>query len=50
MEADVERTEGRSIGGKTESVARPKLMDELREALRSRHRSRRTEEAYCHWE
>jgi|APIni6443716594_1056825.scaffolds.fasta_scaffold1009564_2 hypothetical protein len=27
--------------------ARPKLMDRLREALRSRHYSRRTEQTYC---
>jgi len=29
--------------------AGPKLLDRLREALRSRHYSRRTENAYCHW-
>jgi hypothetical protein len=27
----------------------PKLLDRLREALRIRHYSRRTEETYCHW-
>jgi integron integrase len=27
----------------------PKLMDQMREALRSRHYSRRTEQAYCPW-
>lgn len=27
----------------------PKLLDRLREGLRSRHYSRRTEQAYCHW-
>ena len=27
----------------------PKLLDRLREALRSRHYSRRTEQSYCHW-
>ena len=26
-----------------------KLLDPLREALRSRHYSRRTEQTYCHW-
>jgi site-specific recombinase XerD len=26
-----------------------KLLDQLREALRSRHYSRRTEQTYCHW-
>ena len=29
--------------------ANPKLLDLLREALRSRHYSRRTEETFCHW-
>ncbi len=27
----------------------PKLLDRLREALRSRHYNRRTEHGYCHW-
>ena len=27
----------------------PKLIDQLNEALRSRHTRRRTEQAYCHW-
>jgi len=27
----------------------PKLLDRLREALRSRHYSHRTEQCYCHW-
>ena len=31
------------------SVRPPKLLDRLREALRSRHYSRRTEQTYCHW-
>ena len=29
--------------------AKPKLLDNLREALRARHYSRRTEQTYCHW-
>jgi len=28
---------------------KPKLLDQLRDALRSRHYSRRTEKTYCHW-
>ena len=28
---------------------KPKLMDQLRQALRSRHYSRRTEQTYCIW-
>ena len=28
---------------------KPKLLDPLQEALRSRHYSRRTEQTYCHW-
>jgi integron integrase len=31
------------------SAPKPKLLDQLREALRVRHRSRRTEEAYVYW-
>jgi integron integrase len=27
----------------------PKLLDQMREAFRSRHYSRRTEQTYCHW-
>jgi integron integrase len=29
--------------------AKPKLLDQLREALRARHYSRRTEQVYCSW-
>jgi len=32
-----------------DAVRPPKLMDEMREALRSRHYSARTEKAYCLW-
>jgi len=28
---------------------KPRLLDQLRQALRSRHYSRRTEQTYCHW-
>jgi hypothetical protein len=28
---------------------KPKLLDRLREALRSHHYSRRTEQIHCHW-
>jgi site-specific recombinase XerD len=31
------------------TAAQPKLLDQLREALRSRHYSRRTEQTYCMW-
>lgn len=31
------------------SVAKPKLLDQLREALRIRHYSHRTEQTYCSW-
>lgn len=37
-----------SAGG-TVPVSGPKLLDRMREALRSRHYSRRTEQTYCHW-
>ena len=32
-----------------EPLQKPKLLDRLRDALRSRHYSRRTEQTYCHW-
>ncbi|MGQ3684374.1 MAG: phage integrase N-terminal SAM-like domain-containing protein [Candidatus Loosdrechtia sp.] len=32
-----------------ETDRKPKPIDRLREALRSRYYSRRTEQAYCHW-
>jgi site-specific recombinase XerD len=35
--------------GPTAFPRTPKLMDHLHEALRSRHYSRRTEQADCHW-
>jgi len=31
------------------ATPKPKLLDRLREALRSRHYSRRTEQSYCQW-
>jgi integron integrase len=40
---------GRSQGQALGSSAKPKLLDRLREALHSRHYSRRTEQTYCHW-
>ena len=40
-------------GGKSELSlvrdAKPKLLDQLREGLRARHYSRRTEQTYCSW-
>lgn len=40
---------GRSQGRARGPSAQPKLLDRLREALRSRHYSRRTEQTYCMW-
>ncbi len=37
------------LTGLPPAVGKPKLMDRLREALRSRHYSGRTEQSYCHW-
>ncbi len=39
----------RPSSGTPETAQKPKLLDRLREALRSRHYSRRTEQTYCHW-
>lgn len=36
-------------GADTLARPKPKLFDQLREALRSRHYSRRTEQTYCYW-
>lgn len=33
-----------------DSARAPKLMEQLHQPLRSRHYSRRTEQAYCHWD
>lgn len=33
----------------TDTAPKPKLLDEMRAALRTRHYARRTEEAYCYW-
>jgi len=41
----VDRSQGHAPGG----YKQPKLLDLLRQALRSRHYSRRTEQTYCHW-
>jgi|LQYC01.1.fsa_nt_gi site-specific recombinase XerD len=32
-----------------DNPGKPKLLDQFREALRSRHYSRRTEQTYCQW-
>jgi len=40
---------GRYPGHAPGPTGKPKLLDRLRDALRSRHYSRRTEQTYCHW-
>jgi integron integrase len=40
---------GQSQGQVVVGLKQPKLLDLLRQALRSRHYSRRTEQTYCHW-
>lgn len=42
-------TAPRSIRRPTAEHLKPKLMDQLHEALQSRHYSSRTEQSYCHW-
>lgn len=34
---------------RTDRKGKPKLLAQLKESLRARHYSRRTEQAYCHW-
>ena len=55
-QATPEPTPGRAVpairplsAAPTPAKQQPKLLDRLREALRSRHYSRHTEQAYCHW-
>lgn len=38
-----------AVSAATVGPAKPKLLDRMREALRTRHYSRRTEDTYCHW-
>jgi hypothetical protein len=40
---------GNRESGKETVSPQPKLLDRLREALRSRHYSSRTENIYCYW-
>ena len=40
---------GRNPAHAPGATPKPKLLDRLREALRSRHYSRRTEQTYCLW-
>jgi site-specific recombinase XerD len=39
----------RNLEAAPANSGKPKLLDQLREALRSRHYSRRTEQTYAHW-
>ena len=41
-------TDSRTISSPP-STAKPKLLDQVRQAIRTRHYSPRTEEAYVHW-
>jgi hypothetical protein len=43
------KSNGQYPGPAAFSAQPPKLLDRLREALRSRHYSRRTEQTYCQW-
>ncbi len=42
-------SEACGIGSRQAPAKAPKLLDRLREALRTRHYSRRTEQTYCLW-
>jgi site-specific recombinase XerD len=43
------RSKGQACVSILSAVQPPKLMDQLRQALHTRHYSRRTEQTYCHW-
>ncbi len=42
-------SKGQASVSRVSAVQPPKLLDELQQALRSRHYSRRTEQTYCQW-
>ena len=44
--ADESKSSGAAIG---EATPRPRLLDQVREVIRLRYFSRRTEESYVHW-
>ena len=41
--------EGQQPYKQSRTVRKPRLLEQLRQALRSRHYSRRTEQTYCQW-
>jgi integron integrase len=43
------RFEGGTAGSPPETPPKPKLLDQVRQAIRTRHYSYRTEKAYVHW-
>lgn len=47
--SSMQMTTSHMLRENTPRQGQPKLLDQLREALRSRHYSRRTEQTYCHW-
>ena len=48
MRESVQRNSNLSLSA-SDPPRKPKLMAQMREALRARHYSSRTEQAYCHW-
>ena len=49
MSPPVNPQQGPNIVSFPEGRSRPKLLDRVRDAIRTRHYSPRTEEAYVHW-
>lgn len=49
MTAEIFKQQGTNSPLRIVNPGGPKLIDRLREALRARHYSRRTEQSYCHW-
>ncbi len=41
--------ESTTSGGEARSAPRPRLLDQVRDTMRRKYMSRRTEEAYIHW-
>jgi len=43
------RVEGNAIANALASPPKPKLFDQVRQAIRTRHYSPKTEDSYVHW-
>ncbi|MGC9093938.1 MAG: phage integrase N-terminal SAM-like domain-containing protein, partial [Bacteroidota bacterium] len=49
MDAQFTSLTSTSVTAEPSNLPRPKLLNEVREVIRSRHYSKRTEQSYVHW-